>query len=118
MAEIPLISCNIQRGGPSTGLATNVEQSHLHQAVFGGHGDSPRVVRAAATVEDCFYIAIEAARIARKYSTPVFILSDPSLATRIEAFDEPNLSEVMLDPKPDMRARPAGTQPYPPYGIS
>ncbi len=113
MAEIPLIVINVQRGGPSTGLPTNVEQSDLHQAVFGGHGDSPRVVLAAATVEDCFYIAIEAARIARKYSTPVFILSDTSLATRIEAFDEPNLSEVMLDPKPDMSPRPAGTQPYP-----
>ena len=113
MSEIPLIVINVQRGGPSTGLPTNVEQSDLHQAVFGGHGDSPRVVLAAATVEDCFYIAIEAARIARKYSTPVFILSDTSLATRIEAFDEPNLSEVMLDPKPDMSPRPAGTQPYP-----
>src|SRR5438105_3324739 len=88
MAEIPLIICNIQRGGPSTGLPTNVEQSDLHQAIYGGHGDSPRVVLAAATVEDCFYIAIEAARIARKYSTPVFILSDTSLATRIEAFDD------------------------------
>src|SRR6476659_697958 len=65
MAEIPLIICNIQRGGPSTGLPTNVEQSDLHQAIYGGHGDSPRVVLAAATVEDCFFIAIEAARIAR-----------------------------------------------------
>src|SRR5215475_4078011 len=113
MAEIPLIICNIQRGGPSTGLPTNVEQSDLHQAIYGGHGDSPRVVLAAATVEDCFYIAIEAARIARKYSTPVFILSDSSLATRIEAFDEPNLSEVMVDPKPDLSPRPPGAKPYP-----
>ena len=95
MAEIPLIICNIQRGGPSTGLPTNVEQSDLHQAIFGSHGDSPRVVLAASTVEDCFYIAIEAARIARKYSTPVFILSDTSLATRIEAFDEPDLPKLM-----------------------
>ena len=112
MAEIPLIICNIQRGGPSTGLPTNVEQSDLHQAIFGGHGDSPRVVLAAATVEDCFYIAIEAARIARKYSTPVFILSDTSLATRIEAFDEPNLAELMVDPKPDLTPRAAGFKPY------
>ncbi len=102
MAEIPLVICNIQRGGPSTGLPTNVEQSDLHQAIYGGHGDSPRVVLAAKTVEDCFYTAIEAARIARKYSTPVFVLSDTSLATRIEAFDEPNLGELMLDPKPDL----------------
>ncbi|MDP9291212.1 MAG: 2-oxoacid:acceptor oxidoreductase subunit alpha, partial [Verrucomicrobiota bacterium] len=112
MAEIPLIICNIQRGGPSTGLPTNVEQSDLHQAIYGGHGDSPRVVLAASTVEDCFFIAIEAARIARKYSTPVFILSDTSLATRIEAFDEPNLAELMQDPKPDLTPRAAGFKPY------
>ena len=92
MAEIPLIVVNVQRGGPSTGLPTNVEQSDLLP------GDLRRARRQPARrsrrphVEDCFYIAIEAARIARKYSTPVFILSDTSLATRIEAFDEPELS--------------------------
>ncbi len=112
MAEMPLIICNIQRGGPSTGLPTNVEQSDLHQAIFGSHGDSPRVVLAASTVEDCFYIAIEAARIARKYSTPVFILSDTSLATRIEAFDEPDLAKLMVDPKPDLTPRQKHV-PYP-----
>src|SRR6059036_1637526 len=112
MAEIPLVICNIQRGGPSTGLPTNVEQSDLHQAIFGSHGDSPRVVLAAATVEDCFYIAIEAARIARKYSTPVLILSDTSLATRIEAFDEPDLSKLIVDPKPDLTPREGGFKPY------
>jgi 2-oxoglutarate ferredoxin oxidoreductase subunit alpha len=113
MAEIPLIIVNVQRGGPSTGLPTNVEQSDLYQAIFGGHGDSPRVVLAPATVEDCFYTAIEAARIARKYSTPVFILSDSSLATRIQAFDEPDLKSVMIDPAPDLTPRPAGFRPYP-----
>src|SRR3989440_7297966 len=112
MAEIPIIVCNIQRGGPSTGLPTNVEQSDLHQAIFGSHGDSPRVVLAASTVEDCFYIAIEAARIARKYSTPVLILSDSSLATRIEAFDEPDLPALMQDPKPNLTPRDAGFKPY------
>jgi 2-oxoglutarate/2-oxoacid ferredoxin oxidoreductase subunit alpha len=112
MAELPLVICNIQRGGPSTGLPTNVEQSDLHQAIFGSHGDSPRVVLAAASVEDCFYIAIEAARIARKYSTPVFILSDTSLATRIEAFDEPDLPKLMVDPKPDLTPRQTH-KPYP-----
>src|SRR5213594_298814 len=113
MADIPLIICNIQRGGPSTGLPTNVEQSDLHQSIFGSHGDSPRVVLAPSTVEDCFYIAIEAARIARKYSTPVFILSDTSLATRIEAFDEPDLSKLMVNPKPDLTPR----QTFKPYPI-
>ena len=113
MAEIPLIIVNVQRGGPSTGLPTQVEQSDLNQAIFGGHGDSPRVVLAPATVEDCFYIAIEAGRIARKYSTPVFILSDASLSTRIEAFVEPELKELMQDPKPDLSPRPENFVPYP-----
>src|SRR5438552_6001305 len=112
MAEIPLIVVNVQRGGPSTGLPTNVEQSDLYQAIFVSHGDSPRVVLAASTVEDCFYIAIEATRIARKYSTPVFILSDTSLATRIEAFAEPDLKGVMIDPKPDLTPRQPGFKPY------
>ena len=112
MAEIPLIVVNVQRGGPSTGLPTNVEQSDLYQAIFGGHGDSPRAVLAASTVEDCFYIALEAARIARKYSTPVIILSDSSLATRIEAFDEPDLKSLMHDPKPDLTPRDEGFKPY------
>jgi len=113
MAEIPLIIVNVQRGGPSTGLPTNVEQSDLYQAIFGGHGDSPRVVLAPSTVEDCFFTAIEAARIARKYSTPVFILSDASLATRIQAFDEPNLPSLMVDPTLDLSPRPEGFKPYP-----
>ncbi|MBA3883962.1 MAG: hypothetical protein H0X73_14950, partial [Chthoniobacterales bacterium] len=112
MAEMPLIIVNVQRGGPSTGLPTNVEQSDLFQAIYGGHGDSPRVVLAASTVEDCFYIALEAATIARKYSTPVFILSDTSLATRIEAFDEPKLAELMQDPKLDLTPRAGALKPY------
>ncbi len=112
MAEIPLLVVNVQRGGPSTGLPTNVEQSDLYQAIFGGHGDSPRVVLAARTVEDCFYIALEASRIARKYSTPVFILSDTSLATRIEAFDEPDLQELMQDCPPDISPRDVEFKPY------
>jgi 2-oxoglutarate/2-oxoacid ferredoxin oxidoreductase subunit alpha len=118
MAEIPLIIVNVQRGGPSTGLPTNVEQSDLYQAIFGGHGDSPRVVLAPSTVEDCFYTAIEAAQIARKFSTPVFILSDASLATRIQAFDAPDLKAVMIDPAVDLTPRLAGFKPYPVDGLT
>ena len=113
MAEIPLIIVNVQRGGPSTGLPTHVEQGDLYQSIFGGHGDSPRVVIAAATVEDCFYSAIEAARVARVYSTPVFLLTDASLSTRIEAFNEPDLKAIMQDLKPDLSPRPADFKPYP-----
>ena len=60
MAEMPLIVINVQRGGPSTGMPTNVEQSDLMQAIYGSHGDTPRVVLAPKNVEDCFYIALEA----------------------------------------------------------
>src|SRR2546421_10603017 len=102
MAEVPLIICNIQRGGPSTGMPTNVEQSDLNIACFGGHGDSPRVVIAPANVEDCFYVAIEAVNISRKYNVPVFILSDQAIATRIEAFPEPKLEQVCQDISPDL----------------
>jgi 2-oxoglutarate/2-oxoacid ferredoxin oxidoreductase subunit alpha len=101
MAEIPLVICDIQRGGPSTGMPTSVEQSDLNIACFGGHGDSPRVALAPASVEDCFYVAIEAVNIARKYNVPVLILSDQAIATRIEAFTEPNLEKVCQDISPD-----------------
>ena len=106
MAEIPLVICDIQRGGPSTGMPTSVEQSDLNIAVFGGHGDSPRVVLAPANVEDCFYLAIEAVNIARKYSVPVVILSDQAIATRIEAFAEPDLKTICQDISPDLTPVP------------
>ena len=102
MAEMPLVIVDVQRGGPSTGMPTNVEQSDLNIAVHGGHGDSPRVVLAPADVEDCFYIAIEAVNIARKYSVPVIILTDQAIATRIEAFEEPDLEKICQDISPDL----------------
>src|SRR6266852_6389039 len=114
MAEMPLIVCDIQRGGPSTGMPTNVEQSDLNIAVFGGHGDSPRVVLAPANVEDCFYVAIEAVNIARRYSVPVIILSDQGIATRIEAFPEPDLEKVCQDISPDLTPVPD----HKPYDLS
>src|SRR5271168_3186279 len=103
MAEMPLVVVDVQRGGPSTGMPTNVEQSDLNIACFGGHGDSPRVVIAPTGVEDCFYTAIEAVNIARKYSTPVIILTDQGIATRIEAFKEPHLEQVCQDISPDFK---------------
>jgi 2-oxoglutarate/2-oxoacid ferredoxin oxidoreductase subunit alpha len=111
MAEVPLVICDVQRGGPSTGLPTNVEQSDLNIAVFGSHGDSPRVVLAPADVEDCFYTAIEAVNLARRYSVPVIILSDQAIATRIEAFSEPDLEKLCQDISPDLAPR-AEHKPY------
>ncbi len=114
MAEVPIIIIDIQRGGPSTGMPTSVEQSDLNIAVYGAHGDSPRVVLAPANVEDCFYTAIEAVNIARKYNVPVYILSDQAIATRIEAFPEPDLKNVCQDISPDLSPVPD----YKPYDLS
>src|SRR5881392_1832194 len=111
MAEIPLVIVDVQRGGPSTGMPTSVEQSDLNIAVYGGHGDSPRVVVAPTSVEDAFYTAIEAVNIARKYNVPVVILTDQAIATRIEAFEEPNLEKVCQDISPDL-APVADHKPY------
>lgn len=113
MAEIPLIVINVQRGGPSTGLPTNVEQSDLMQAIYGSHGDTPRVVLSPKHVEDCFYVALEAGKIAKKYSTPVIILTDQALATRIEAFDEPDVTDLVANPALDIRPR----ENYIPYSL-
>jgi 2-oxoglutarate ferredoxin oxidoreductase subunit alpha len=114
MAEVPLVIVDVQRGGPSTGLPTSVEQSDLNIARFGSHGDSPRVVLAPANVGDCFYIAIEAVNIARKYNVPVFVLSDQAIATRIEAFLEPDLEKICQDISPDLTT----VTDYKPYDLS
>lgn len=114
MAEMPLVVVDVQRGGPSTGMPTNIEQSDLNIACFGGHGDSPRVVIAPSSVEDCFYSAIEAVNVARKYSTPVILLTDQGIATRIEAFHEPDLKSVMQDISPDL----SPVSDHKPYDLS
>ena len=114
MAEMPLVVIDVQRGGPSTGLPTDVEQSDLNIALYGGHGDSPRVVLAASDVEDCFYTAIEAVNIARKYSVPVFVLSDQAIATRIEAFNEPDLKTICKNIELDLSPVPS----HKPYDLS
>jgi 2-oxoglutarate/2-oxoacid ferredoxin oxidoreductase subunit alpha len=114
MSETPLVVLNIQRGGPSTGLPTSVEQSDLNLAIYGSHGDAPRVVLAPSDVEDCFFTAIEAVNIARKYNVPVFVLSDQAIATRIEAFNCPNLEKVCQDITPDLTP----VQDYKPYDLS
>jgi 2-oxoglutarate ferredoxin oxidoreductase subunit alpha len=113
MAEIPLIVINVQRGGPSTGLPTSVEQSDLLQAIYGSHGDCPRIVLAPKDVEDCFYIALEAGKLAREYTCPVIILSDQALSSRIEAFTEPDLEKCWVEPTLDLSDRPVDFKPYP-----
>jgi 2-oxoglutarate ferredoxin oxidoreductase subunit alpha len=113
MAEIPLIVINVQRGGPSTGLPTSVEQSDLLQAIYGSHGDCPRIVLAPRDVEDCFYIALEACKMAKQYSCPVIILSDQALSSRIEAFTMPDVDACWVEPTLEIQDRDDSFKPYP-----
>ncbi|MHB1432157.1 MAG: 2-oxoacid:acceptor oxidoreductase subunit alpha [Streptosporangiaceae bacterium] len=92
--ELPLVVCDIQRAGPSTGMPTKTEQSDLLMALYGRNGESPLVVLAPATPGDCFDTAIEATRIAVKYRTPVIILSDGYLANGSEPWRVPELGEL------------------------
>jgi 2-oxoglutarate/2-oxoacid ferredoxin oxidoreductase subunit alpha len=104
--ELPLVICDIQRGGPSTGLPTKTEQADLLQALFGRNSESPVPVLAAATPGDCFWIALEASRIALKYMVPVIVLSDGYLANGAEPWRIPDVAElpdipVLFETNPD-----------------
>jgi len=92
--ELPLVICDIQRGGPSTGLPTKTEQADLLQALFGRNSEAPIPVVAPSSPGDCFWIALEASRIAIKYMVPVIILSDGYLANGAEPWKIPDLSEL------------------------
>jgi 2-oxoglutarate/2-oxoacid ferredoxin oxidoreductase subunit alpha len=92
--ELPLIICDIQRAGPSTGMPTKTEQADLLMALFGRNGESPVAVLAPATPSDCFEIAFEAVRIATKYRTPVIILSDGYLANGSEPWLIPQVADL------------------------
>jgi len=92
--ELPLVVCDIQRGGPSTGLPTKTEQSDLLQAMFGRNGEAPLPVVAPQSPADCFDAAIEAARLATKYRTPVMLLSDGYLANGSEPWLLPSLNDL------------------------
>ncbi len=103
--ELPLLVIDIQRGGPSTGLPTKTEQADLLQAMFGRHGESPVPIVAPSTPGDCFFAAIEAARLAIKYRTPVMLLSDGYLANGAEPWRIPEVSTL-----PDISV-PFATEP-------
>ncbi|MEI2747686.1 MAG: 2-oxoacid:acceptor oxidoreductase subunit alpha [Ferruginibacter sp.] len=94
MLEIPLVICNIQRGGPSTGLPTKTEQSDLLQAYYGRNGECPMPVIASSTPSDCFDVAYEAVRIAVQHMTPVIILSDGYIANGAEPWKFPQSADL------------------------
>jgi len=92
--EVPLVICNVQRGGPSTGLPTKTEQSDLLQAMYGRNGESPLPVIAAKSPSDCFHAAIEACRIAIQHMTPVVLLSDGYIANGMEPWQFPKAADI------------------------
>jgi len=112
MAEIPLVVVNVQRGGPSTGQPTKAEQSDLLTAMFGSHGDAPKVVMATSSIEDCFYSMITARRIAETFNMVVVVLSDASLATAQQPFPRPQFSDDWVAPPIDQNPVPEGVKPY------
>jgi 2-oxoglutarate ferredoxin oxidoreductase subunit alpha len=112
MAEIPLVVVDVQRGGPSTGLPTKVEQSDLLAAIFGQPGDAPHVVIAPATIEECFHVMVTARRIAEAFRAVVIVLSDANLATGMQPFRRPAIDLAWLAESPDQAPVPHGLQPY------
>ena len=113
MIELPMILVDVQRGGPSTGLPTKVEQSDLLFAMYGRHGEAPLPIVSTSSPSDAFDAAFEAARIAIKYMTPVILLTDGYIATSSEPWKLPDLSAL-----PDI-SRPYATHegegPFHPY---
>jgi 2-oxoglutarate/2-oxoacid ferredoxin oxidoreductase subunit alpha len=112
MTETPLVVLDVQRGGPSTGLPTKVEQSDLLAAIFGQPGDAPHVVMAPATIEECFHSMVTARRLAEAFRTLVIVLTDANLATGVQPFPRPVLDPAWQAPPPDQTPVPEGLRPY------
>ena len=110
-AELPLVVIDVQRAGPSTGMPTKTEQADLLMAINGRHGECPVVVIAPQTPGDCFYIMLEAYRLALKYMTPVMVLSDGYLANGAEPWMLPEIEELP-NLEPTFHTDPEGFTPY------
>jgi 2-oxoglutarate/2-oxoacid ferredoxin oxidoreductase subunit alpha len=112
MTETPLVVINVQRGGPSTGLPTKVEQSDLLAALFAQPGDAPRIVIAPSTIEECFHSVVTARRLAEAFRTVAIVLSDANLATGVQPFPRPELRPEWSASEPDLVPVADGTRPY------
>jgi len=112
MGEIPLVVVNVQRGGPSTGQPTKMEQGDLLASIFGSHGDAPKVVMAPSDMQDCFYSVIAARRIAEAYRMVVVVLTDANIATAQQPFPRPKFRREWLAPPVDQSPVPEGVKPY------
>jgi 2-oxoglutarate ferredoxin oxidoreductase subunit alpha len=112
MTEMPLVVMDVQRGGPSTGLPTKVEQSDLLAALYAEPGDAPRVVIAPATIEECFHAVVTARQIAETFRAVVIILSDANLSTGVQPFPRPVPRKEWLAAELDLAAVKEGFRPY------
>ena len=112
MTETPLVVIDVQRGGPSTGLPTKVEQSDLLSVLYAQPGDAPRIVIAPATIEECFHTMITARRLAETFRTVVVVLSDANLATGVQPFPRPEPRVEWQAAEPDLSPVAPGTLPY------
>ncbi|HEY0512189.1 MAG TPA: 2-oxoacid:acceptor oxidoreductase subunit alpha [Thermoanaerobaculia bacterium] len=111
MTELPLVVCDIQRGGPSTGLPTKTEQADLLQVMFGRNGESPLPILSASSPKDCFEVALEAVRLATRHMVPVVLLSDGYIANGSEPWKLPQV-EDLPDLRIEFRTDPQGFHPY------
>lgn len=112
MGEIPLVLAVVQRGGPSTGLPTKVEQGDLLASIFGEPGDAPKVVVAAATIEECLHFVVMSRRLAETFRTPVVLLTDANLATGQQPYPRPEPSQEWLAPHIDQTDWDPKVPPY------
>ncbi len=112
MAEVPLVIIDVQRGGPSTGLPTKVEQGDLLALLYGQPGDTPKIVIAPSTIEECFQFVILARQIAEAFRVPVVLLTDANLATGVQPFPRPQLKAEWLAAPIDQSPWQEGTRPY------
>ncbi|HLG36334.1 MAG TPA: 2-oxoacid:acceptor oxidoreductase subunit alpha [Bacteroidia bacterium] len=112
MAEVPLVIVNVQRGGPSTGLPTKVEQGDLLASLYGAAGDAPKIIIAPATIEECFHFVILARKLAEAFRMPVIILTDANLATGVSPFPRPKVIAEWLAPPIDQSRWKENISPY------
>ena len=112
MTELPLLVLDVQRSGPSTGMPTKTEQTDLLQVMFGRNGESPLCVLAAKSPGECFYMVLEAVRIAFKYVTPVVLLSDTYLANTAEPWPVPDVTQLAPIATHQTPPPPEEFQPY------
>ena len=112
MCELPLVIVNVQRGGPSTGLPTRVEQGDLLSALFSQPGDAPKIIMATPTIAECFHFMITARKLAETFRGPVIVLTDANLATGQQPFERPVMKEEWLAPPLDQSPWDPNVRPF------